>query len=120
MAETDVQIRRARKGEIPEIEDVCVAAYAAYRSIVPAPIFDTYLADLRNLAAHWDEAEVFVAELGGRVAGSVLFYPDASTEGLGLPKEWAGFRKLAVRPELSGKSLGRALTEHCIRMARER
>ena len=117
---TDLRIRPALRHEISEIEEIGVAAYAVYRSETPAAIFDAYMADLRNLAAYWGEAEVLVAELGGRVGGSVMFYPDASTEGLGLPKEWAGFRKLAVKPQLQGEGLGRRLIDHCIRLAQAR
>ncbi len=111
-------VRRAAAHEIPEIEAVAVAAYAEYRTEVPAPVFDAYLDDLRRLADHWRDAEVLVAEVEGSIAGSVLFYPDAGSEGLGLPSDWAGFRKLAVRPEMRGRGLGRVLTEACIAAAR--
>jgi GNAT superfamily N-acetyltransferase len=113
-------IRRAAAHEIPEIEAVAVAAYAEYRPEVATPVFDAYLEDLCSLADHWRDAEVLVAEVDGRIAGSVLFYPDAGSEGLGLPSGWAGFRKLAVRPEMRGRGLGRALTESCIAAARRR
>ena len=49
---------------------------------------------------------MLVAEVAGRLAGSVLFYADASTEGLGLPPGWVGFRKLAVDPRMRGHGLG--------------
>jgi predicted N-acetyltransferase YhbS len=111
-------IRPATEHEIPEIEAVAVAAYAQYRAEVPRPVFDAYLEDLRRVAEHWREAEVLVAEVDGRIAGSVLYYADASTEGLGLPQSWSGFRKLAVHPEMRGRGLGRALTEACIAVAR--
>ena len=75
--------------------------------------------DLRRLADYWNEATVLVAELDGRVAGSVLFYTDASSEGLGLPADWAGFRKLAVRPEMRGSALGRKLVQSCVDRARQ-
>ena len=113
-------VRRAAAHEIPEIEAVAVAAYAEYRTEVPAPVFDAYLDDLRRLADHWRDAEVLVAEVEGSIAGSVLFYPDAGSEGLGLPSDWAGFRKLAVRPEMRGRGLGRVLTEACIAAALRR
>jgi predicted N-acetyltransferase YhbS len=100
-------IRPATKHEIPEIESEGVAAYTQYRDEVPAAIFDAYVEDLRHLAEHWDEAAVLVAEVDGRIAGNVLFYANASTEGLGLPEGWAKFRKLAVRPEMRGRLLGR-------------
>jgi GNAT superfamily N-acetyltransferase len=97
---------------------VGVAACAQYRGAVPAAFFDAYLADLRRLAEYWEEAEILVAELDGRIAGSVLFYADAGTEGLGLPNGRAGFRKLAVCPEVRGPGLGRRLVGSCVDSAR--
>jgi predicted N-acetyltransferase YhbS len=118
MAHLGLPIRLATKSEVPAIEGVCVAAYAEYRDEVPATVFDAYFAGLRNLAAHWDDAVVLVAESGGRTAGCVLFYEDASREGLGLPPEWAGFGKLAVHPDMRGRGIGRALVEDCVERAR--
>jgi GNAT superfamily N-acetyltransferase len=116
----NVTIRPAAAHEVPEIEAVGVAAYAEYWAQVPGPVFDAYLEDLHRLADRWREAEVLVAEADGRIAGSVLYYPDASTDGLGLPSSWSGFRKLAVHPKMRGRGLGRALTEACIAVARRR
>ena len=113
-----ILIRPALAHEVPEIEDLSVAAYTQYRDAVPAPIFDAYLADLRNLARYWNEASVLVAERDGEIAGSVLFYADAASEGLGLPGGWAGFRKLAVRPGRRGQGIGRKLVVSCLDIAR--
>lgn len=116
----DGLIRPAARHEIPEIERLHAAAYAQYRDDAPPAIFEAYDRDLRNLARYWDEAEVFVADIDRRMAGAVLFYADASSEGLGLPPGWAGFRKLAVHPAMRGKGLGVKLVEACLDLARER
>jgi predicted N-acetyltransferase YhbS len=118
MSLAEVLIRHAAHHEISEIEDVCVAAYAEYHDEAPVSVFEGYIDDLRRLSDHWHEAEVLVAEVGGRIGGSVLFYADASTEGLGLPQGWSGFRKLAVHPRLRGRGIGRSLTQRCIDRAR--
>src|SRR3712207_3815033 len=102
----EISIRPAHGHEVRDIEELNVAAYAQYRDVVPAAIFAAYVADLRNLADQADDAELLVCEIGGRIAGSVMFYADASLEGLGLPREWAGFRKLAVHPECRGHGVG--------------
>ncbi|HEY8514401.1 MAG TPA: GNAT family N-acetyltransferase [Candidatus Binatia bacterium] len=120
MSDAEVVIRRATRREIPEVEELSVAAYAQYRSEVPASVFEGYVADLRRLSDSWQEAEVLVAEVAGRIDGSVQFFADASTEGLGLPQGWAGFRKLAVHPRARGRGLGRRLTEACLDGARAR
>jgi GNAT superfamily N-acetyltransferase len=117
MSLAEYVIRPATKREIPEIERMSVAAYLEYRDEAPAAIFDAYIKDLGRLTRYWDEAEVTVVEVGGRIAGSVMFYADASSEGLGLPKEWAGFRKLAVHPAMRRHGLGRKLTERCVETA---
>jgi predicted N-acetyltransferase YhbS len=118
MSHAEALIRRAAPDDIPEIEALCVAAYAEYRSEVPPSISEGYIDDLHHLSDHWHEAEVLVAEIGGRIAGSVLFYADANTEGLGLPQGWCGFRKLAVDPRNRGRGIGRSLTQACIASAR--
>jgi predicted N-acetyltransferase YhbS len=117
MERSGLPIRAAKRHEIPAIEEIYVWAYAEYRDEVPSAVFDAYIEDLRQLAVHWDEAAVLVAEFDGRIAGCVLFYADASLAGLGLPREWAGFRKLAVRPDLRGRGIGRALVESCVHRA---
>ena len=43
MPHPELLIRRAARHEIPDIETVSVAAYAEYRSEVPASVFDAYI-----------------------------------------------------------------------------
>ena len=118
MSHAEARIRHAAPDEISEVEAVCVAAFSEYRSEMPLPVFESYMDDLHRLSDHWHEAEVLVAEVGGHIAGSVQFYADASTEGLGLPQGWSGFRRLAVHPRKRGRGLGRSLTQACIDSAR--
>jgi GNAT superfamily N-acetyltransferase len=117
MTPDDAFIRPARRAEKGELEALMVAAYAQYQDEVPSPLFRAYVDDLRDLSGDWDTAEVMVAELDGRIVGGVLFFPDASAEGLGLPAQWAGFRKLAVHPAGRGRSVGRRLVESCVAKA---
>lgn len=110
-------IRTAVIDEIRRVEDCCVDAYRQYRGHITPGLYHAYLKDLRSLGTYWHEAEVLVADTSGEIAGSVQFYADASTEGLGLPSRWAGFRKLAVRPSARGQSIGRMLVGKCIERA---
>ena len=117
-AAASCRIRPAARHEAMPVASTRIAAYAQYRRHLPAEVFDAYLDDLRRVEADGQGAEVLVAEFDGRVVGSVVFYPDAGHEGLGLPKGWAGFRKLAVHPDARGRGLGRRLAQHCVERAR--
>src|SRR5262245_36695012 len=120
MPHPEILIRVATPHEISEIEAVCVAAYSEYRSEVPRSVFEGYIADLRRVSDHWHVAEVLVAEVNGRIGGSVLLYADASTKGFGLPQSWFAFGKLAVHPQMRSRGLGRSLTQACMDSARRR
>jgi GNAT superfamily N-acetyltransferase len=111
-------IRPAVRAEIPEIASLIVAAYDEFRDEVPPAVYDAYLEDSRHVGDHWGEAEVLVAEFDGRIAGTVFFHADASSEGLGWPMGWTGFRRLAVHPALRGQGAGRMLANKCVDLAR--
>ena len=111
-------IRHGTRREIPDIESVILAAYAEFRHNVSPAFFDAYMSDARHLAERWDEAEVIVAEVEGRIAGTVAFYADASSEGLGLPQGWTGFRRLGVHPAVRGHGTGFKLAQWCVDASR--
>ncbi|MGV2129531.1 GNAT family N-acetyltransferase [Agrobacterium vitis] len=114
-----IVVRRALRRELTDIEQISIMAYEDFRKDVSPAILSAYFADLHNLKDQWDRAEAIVAEIDGELGGSVMFYADASTEGLGLPSDWAGFRKLAVAPRFRGEGVGHKLVEHCVRTGRD-
>src|SRR5205814_10435418 len=66
-----------------------------------------------------ESAELFVAELDGRLVGTVTFYPSGpGSAEQGWPNDWAGIRLLGVAPEARGQGAGRALIEALIERAR--
>jgi GNAT superfamily N-acetyltransferase len=66
-------------------------------------------------------AQLLVAELSGKVVGTVTLYLDASLSSPeGWPRGWAGIRLLAVHSAYRGRGIGRALMEACIQRCRER
>jgi GNAT superfamily N-acetyltransferase len=111
-------IRPAARWELPQIADMIAAAYEPYRDAFPPRIFAGYLQDLRDVESRYAHGRLLVAELGGQLAGTVTFYPQASREGLGFPDAWAGFRALGVLPSARGRGLGRLLSAWCVEAAR--
>ncbi|HMR34339.1 MAG TPA: GNAT family N-acetyltransferase [Geminicoccus sp.] len=111
-------IRPAARAEIPKLSTLIAAAFAPFEGKVPAIPFGLYVENSCNIGERWDEAEVLVAVNGGRIAGTVTFYSDASREQLGLSADWSGFRTLAVHPAMRRRGLGRLLVEECIAKAR--
>ncbi len=93
---------------------------AAFRGVAGATLSDGYAAELGDTASRSHEASLLVAELEGKVAGSVSYVADSGSrlaEWLG-PGE-AGIRMLAVAPEAQGAGAGAALVAACVERARE-
>jgi GNAT superfamily N-acetyltransferase len=107
-------VRAAALREQAAILDLLLRANRDYRKVLPAHIFDAYMRDLRMLAAAWADKDFLIAESDGALLGVVAFYRDASSQGVGLPAEWAALRGLAVDPEARGRGIGRQLAEACV------
>jgi len=116
----DLVIREARPSEAETVGRLVQAAYAQYESSYPAGAWKRYFEMLGRMDGHFEKAQVLIAEMGGRLAGSVTFYPDGSLSGQGeWPPRWAGMLRLAVLPEHRGRGVGRALVEECIARCRK-
>jgi GNAT superfamily N-acetyltransferase len=117
-------VRYAEPAEFDDVADLLLRANAQYRGHMPAGIYRAYCDSLRSLAldpASQDACEILVIGSGSRnggLLGTVAVFPDAASEGLGLPRGWAGLRALAVAPEARGYGLGRRLSEAAIGRAR--
>jgi len=112
-----VAVRDATPADHAAIREVVQAAYRPYAAKLPPTAFRAYLADLLDIDAHARAGQLLVATVDDRVAGSVVFYPDASAQGLGWPTGWAGGRALAVHPDRRRHGAGTALMAELERRA---
>ena len=106
MLHVPLEIRPAEPAELPDVADLCVAAYAPFLAGN-----GHYVAELRDVARRASEAELLVAvERGGRgVLGTVTFVLKGGALGeIAGPGE-AEFRMLAVGPPAQGRGVGTAL-----------
>jgi predicted N-acetyltransferase YhbS len=113
-----VSVREAREPDHPAIRDVLAAAYQEYEPDLPPGGLEFYLSDLLDLEGRAGTSSLLVAERRGRIAGTVTFFPDAASEGLGWPRGWAGLRALGVDPALRGLGIGLRLMRECFDRAR--
>jgi GNAT superfamily N-acetyltransferase len=114
---TDAGVRPAGPSDLPAARRMLLAAYQEYAATLPPAVFGRYLTDILDVESRAGSGEVLVAEHGGRVVGTVTYYPDAADEGFGWPAGRAGLRALGVEPRARGLGIGRALLEACLERA---
>ena len=112
----DVVVRPVEPREYEVVGDITIAAYSGVDGFSPGA---RYEAEMRDVAARVETAEVLVAVASdGRVLGAVTFVP-----GLGPLAEFeaadeSGMRMLAVDPAAQGRGVGRLLAQACVERAR--
>ena len=112
-----VEIRPAAPADLPDLADLCVAAYAPFLAEN-----HHYVAALRDVEQRAAVAELLVAAApaDGRVLGTLTFVPDGGPLGeIAGPRE-SEFRMLAVDPAGQGRGVGTALTRHVLDESRRR
>jgi GNAT superfamily N-acetyltransferase len=109
-------IRPIAAGEHDEVGRITVAAYVAEEYLIENDPYAEELADVRRRAA---DAEVWVAELDGRLVGTVTWCPLGSDyREIASRDDQAEFRMLAVDPTARRQGIARALVDACLARAR--
>jgi ribosomal protein S18 acetylase RimI-like enzyme len=111
-----VTVRPVHVDELAEVGRLTVAAYAADGLLVED---DPYAAHLRDAVTRSREAEVYVAEVGGELAGTVTFCPQGSPWSEVAQPDEGEFRMLAVAPGFRRRGVGEALVGVCLERSRE-
>lgn len=110
-----VTIRPATSNDYPAVRDLTHAAYIAAGHIA---VESDYAATLTDIPARAEG--LYVAEVDGRVAGSVNIAPPPSEMTEVAYDNELEFRMLAVHPDFQGRGIGRALVSYALDMARNR
>jgi ribosomal protein S18 acetylase RimI-like enzyme len=115
-----LSIREAVPEDYAELSKLITAAYQEFAGTLGED-WEEYRDDLADIGRRAAQGTQLIAETGGRLAGTVTYYPprgDAVDDPWWWwPKGFAYLRALGVHPELRGRGVGRALTVACIERA---
>ncbi len=111
-------IRNARSEELDQVALLLKEAYQEYDKYLPPEIFKSYLEDIMDVRSRLPDSDLLVAELDGRLVGTVTLYLRA-VESRVWPAGWASVRLLGVLPDYRGRGIGKALMEECIRRCKK-
>ena len=115
-----IQIRDACPEELDKVSLLLKTAYQQYENFIPSGAWQSYLDDIMNVRSRLEMADLIVAELNGKLLGTVTLYLKVSgSSEEPWPKGWAGIRLLAVDPGHRGQGVGRALMDECVGRCRE-
>ncbi|WP_202817445.1 GNAT family N-acetyltransferase [Ornithinimicrobium sp. CNJ-824] len=110
----DVSLRPAVTDDHEAVGRILVSAYGPSGMAPDEP----YWTALRDTAARVADAEVWIAELDGRVVGTVTWAGHGSGQREVAVDGEAEFRMLAVDPAVRGRRAGRALLDAIVDRAR--
>ncbi len=109
-AGADPLIRDALPADNPAVIALTLAANQEHAAALPEGWWVPYSENIRNALASAGPGQIIVAELEGRLVGSMLLLPAEAYES-GYPE----IRLLAVDPAARGRGIASALMAECLR-----
>jgi len=110
-----LRIRDALPDELDEVAAVILDSYRQYQAVLPPDQWEWYAANMVDVRSRLPDSVLIVAELDGRIVGTVTFYPDGHRSGEGpWPEGWAGIRLVGVHPDARGRGIAKALMQECL------
>ncbi|HEX7941653.1 MAG TPA: GNAT family N-acetyltransferase [Gemmatimonadaceae bacterium] len=115
-----LHLRAARPADRATIADLTMRSYAQYARVRTPGAWAALEEALKRSLADDTGVTRIVAELDGRVVGSVALYDPGAAQYTGLDSAvaWPEVRLVAVDPAVRGRGVARALVLECVRRAR--
>ncbi len=116
-----MRIRDARPEEHEALGELVAESFAEYAPHFPPDDSAAMRAYQRDPATYAREGRAIVAERHGKLVGVVCYHSPGQLDFPEIPyqRDWALIRLLAVPPPERGKGIARALTDECVRRARQ-
>lgn len=109
-------IRLAKQEEFENIEKQRLSSYQQYENSVSTEHWKLLKTTLTSKSDQSPGVDVYVAEIDGQIAGSIVLFPSKSKayEWESTASEYPEIRMLAVDSEFRSKGVGKALVQQCI------
>ena len=118
--DSQILIRDARLEELDNVARLLRSSFQQYRDSLPPGAWPYYLEDIIDVRGRWDDSQLIVAEVNGRLVGTITLYLKSNGSEGGWPEGWAGIRLLGVDPGYRSRGIGRALMDECIKRCKEK
>lgn len=110
-------IRPGRPAERSGVQAVVRDAYREFEPLLAPEHWQRMTSNLAVVVDRAAEHQLLVAELDGKLAGTVTYLRPDHPDYEHVPQDWAVIRALAVAPAARGRGVGAALTRECLRRA---
>lgn len=115
-------IREAKRDEFHILKEQRLVAYQSFQEELSPKHWGRLKSNLASANDLQPGVEVFVAEIGWEIVGSIALFPCGSHTYTGVQEisKYPEIRLLAVTPEFRSRGVGKALVEHCIDISKIR